>query len=411
MSTPVLQKSADRSDAQPLAAATPWYERYRAVGTVACVVIMLVIAFLLPHMVDRPRFWLPNIGVKTAWLGVMGLSLVFLNKYLGLLSLVQAAIGGSAAYGVAYFVVKLKWSPIAAIAMGLLVGVILAVLTALITSRTKAIYFLMITLAIEQVIYSWASQSMDITNGRRGLAPVKRPDLGIVDLSNLTTFYYTCVVLALLCYLGCRYVGSSPFGLTLLAIKDSPERTAALGFTNARYRLLAIAFAGLIASIGGVIMAWDRMQVDPSAVSLPATLDVLIVAVIGGSVSLGGPFLGGLALTLLMNFSNDITERYLTLTGAVFVLILLFMPTGLAGIPGMIRRGLSRLRQRDRAVAHPTTDAPEPATASSERLDGEHLSVLSQDPPDHRAAPEHLATPEHPASADNPAPPDKGVST
>ncbi|MGZ0712409.1 branched-chain amino acid ABC transporter permease (plasmid) [Coraliomargarita sp. W4R53] len=300
-------------------------------------VIVIALAIAFPFLVDRPRFWVSNIGIKSLWLGIIAMSLVFLNKYVGLLSLAQMTMAGIAAYGVGYAAVTLGWSDTASIAVGLIAGTLAGLLTALIAARTKAIYFLMITLALGQVFYSWAAQSIEITNARRGLAPIPRSDWGFIDFRDLNVFYYTVLAAAIGCYLLCRYVASTPFGYALQGIRDSPERMSALGYSVVRYRVAAVTFAGFIASVGGVILAFDRSQVDPDIVSLGATLDILVVAVIGGIGSLGGVFLGGIFLTLLDNFAGDLTDRYLTLTGLIFIIVLYFAPAGLAGIAEQVR--------------------------------------------------------------------------
>ena len=306
---------------------------------------VLVFAAIFPLIVDRPRFWLPNIGVKSIWLGIIAMSLVFLNRYVGLLSLAQVTIAGVAAYGVGYMMVTLEMDFLLGALVGIIAGTLAAFLIALIAARTRAIYFLMITLAIGQVFYSWASQSIEITNARRGLAPVLKPDWGWLNLNDITTFYYFALIVAVACYALCRYAASSTFGLTLQGVRDSPDRMKALGFNVNGYRIAATTFAGFIASIGGIILVLDRSQVDPDVVSLGSTLDVLVVAVIGGIGSLGGVFIGAVILTLLSNFAQNLTERYMTLTGLVFILILLFAPAGIAGIGAQVKRFIDRRRE------------------------------------------------------------------
>lgn len=319
----------------------------------------LALAIAFPWIVDRPRFWLPNIGVRSIWLGIIAMSLVFLNRYVGLLSLAQVTVAGVAAYGVGYVTVTLEQDFLLGALAGIVSGTVAAFLIALVAARTRAIYFLMITLAIGQVFFSWASQAIEVTNARRGLAPVLKPEWGVVNLNDITTFYYFALALGVLCYLLCRYVGASTFGLTLQGVRDSPERMKALGYRVNAYRVAATTFAGFIASIGGILLVLDRAQIDPEAVSLGSTLDVLVVAVVGGIGSLGGVFVGAVVVTLLSNFAQNLTERYMTLTGLVFILILLFAPAGIAGIG----RQVTRFVDRRRAAAEPTQAPPaEPST-------------------------------------------------
>ena len=346
--------TASRPVSSQLGAPGPARSRWRRYSWVIGVVVVLA-AIAFPYVVDRPRFWLPNIGVRSIWLGIIAMSLVFLNRYVGLLSLAQATIAGISAYGVGYFTVTMGWPVTAAVPLGIIAGTLAGFITALIAARTKAIYFLMITLALGQVFYSWASQAIEVTNARRGLAPIRRPDLGVVDLGDLTYFYFLALAVAVGCYLLCRYVAASSFGLALQGVRDSPDRMSALGYNVNRYRIAAITFAAFIASIGGVILVFDRGQVDPDVVSLASTLDILVVAVIGGIGSLGGVFVGALVLTLLDNFAQGVTDRYMTLTGIIFILILLFAPAGLAGVARQVTDAVARRRKNP----HPPIDDPQ----------------------------------------------------
>ena len=356
------------------AVATGW-RRYRWIIWV----VLLVVALAFPYVVDRPRFWIPNIGIKSIWLGVIAMSLVFLNRYVGLLSLAQMTIAGIAAYGTGYAVVTAGQPVVLAVPAGILAGTVAGFLIALVAARTKAIYFLMITLAIGQVVYSFASQSIEVTNARRGLAPIPRPDWGIVDFSQLHIFYYGALAAAVGCYLLCRYVAATSFGLALQGIRDSPDRMSALGYNVNRYRIAAMTFAAFIASVGGIIMVFDRAQVDPDVVSLSTTLDILVVAVVGGIGSLGGVFIGGIVLTLLDNFAQNLTDRYLTLTGLVFIAVLLFAPAGLAGIGQQVTRVVNRLRNKP--VAETPHDPPHespPDDAATSLKSHENITKGSQ---------------------------------
>ncbi len=333
-------------------------------------VAVVLYALRFPYTVERPRFWLPNIGIRTMWLGIIAMSLVFLNRFVGLLSLAQMTVAGVAAYGVGYATVTQGHSFPYAAAFGLGAGTLASFLIALIAVRTKAIYFLMITLALSQVGYSYASQAIGVTNARRGLAPVPRPNLGVVDTAVLQNFYYVCLAAAVLCYLLCRFVGATTFGLTLQGVRDSPDRMSALGHDVNRYRVAAMTFAGFIASVGGVLLVLDRSQVDPDVVSIGSTLDILVVAVIGGIGSLGGVFAGGLVLTLLDNFAGDYTDRYLTLTGLVFIAVLLFAPAGVAGVGKQVLRSAERLiRKKPSTTGSPQRD-PATSPAAGTTMEG-----------------------------------------
>src|SRR5690606_10910584 len=144
----------------------------------------------------------------------------------------------------------------------------------------------------------------------------------------------------------------------------SPERMQALGYRIGLYRVGAVTFVSLIASLGGVIMVFDRAQADPDTVSLNATLDDLVGAFTGCIGSLGGAFIGALLFSLLDSFAQDITDRYMTLTGLIFIAILLFAPAGLAGVSKQINVLLRRRRAR-RAGQSAAETAPGEADVSA----------------------------------------------
>ena len=335
------------------------------------VAVVIVLGVIFPLVVDRPRFWLPNIGVRTLWMGTIAMSLVFLNKYVGLLSLAQMTFAGICSYGIGYFSVTMGLPIIPSIILSLGVGSLAGYITALIAVRTKAIYFMMITLALSQVFYSWASQAIEVTNARRGIAPIPRPNLGFIDLNDITTCYYFALFLAVLSYVIFRYTAKSQFGLAIQGIKDSPERMSALGYNVNRYRTAALTLAAFVASIGGVILVFDRNQVDPSFVSLDSTLNILVVAVVGGIGSLGGVFIGGLVFALLQNFAQDFTDRYMTLTGLVFIGVLLFFPAGLVGLGPIIRRLFSKRAKTSASKASSDTPTVE-RRAGTHNKKGQH---------------------------------------
>jgi branched-chain amino acid transport system permease protein len=140
---------------------------------------------------------------------------------------------------------------------------------------------------------------------------------------------------ALIVYASLRYVARTPFGLTLQGIRDDPVRMSSLGYNVTLHRTLAFAFAGLIAAIGGVLFVWWNAQIAPSTIGLSATIDVLVIAVIGGLYRLEGAWLGALVFVLINNYAQDIgfvSERFHTLIGVIFLVIVLVSPNGLIGL-------------------------------------------------------------------------------
>jgi branched-chain amino acid transport system permease protein len=294
--------------------------------------VLALAVFLIAFPYFASPFWVVQIGIKTLWLGIAAISLIFLAGTVGMVSLAQTAIYGSAGYVVANLTVMQGWNGWLAVPVALAAAVVLAVVIALISARSTGIYFLMLTLAVAVFVYYFALQYRPFTQGFSGINGVAAPDLFGLSLRDPATFWFLALAVAVLAYLAVRHVIRSPFGLTLQGIRDSAPRMQALGYNVLAHRVAAFAFAGLVAACGGVLAVWYNGQIAPGSIDLTRTIDVLVIAVIGGLYRLEGAWIGAFAVTLLTNFANDYTARFNTVIGLIFILILLLSPGGIAGI-------------------------------------------------------------------------------
>ena len=119
-------------------------------------------------------------------------------------------------------------------------------------------------------------------------------------------FYYLSLACAVLAYLAVVYVSRSPFGLALQGIRDNPRRMAALGFNVVAHRIAAYTFASVIAAVAGILLVWQNAQISPGTAGLPAVIDILVIAIVGGLSRPIGPFIGALIYVVLRTFSPDI---------------------------------------------------------------------------------------------------------
>lgn len=305
---------------------TSGLSRRTALGLLALGVFLVAFPFF------ASTFWVVSIGIKTLWLGIAAVSLIFLAGTVGMVSLAQTAIYGSAGYVVAHLTVMQGWNAWLAVPTALGAAVALSVLIALISARSSGIYFLMLTLAVAVFCYFFALQYRPFTQGFSGINGVQAPDLFGTSLRDPTSFWFLALGVSLAAYLAVRHVIASPFGLTLQGIRDSAPRMTALGYNVTAHRVVAFAFAGLIAACGGILAVWYNGQIAPGSIDLTRTIDVLVIAVIGGLYRLEGAWVGALAVTLLTNFANDYTARFNTVIGLIFIAILLLSPGGIAGI-------------------------------------------------------------------------------
>ena len=320
------------------------------------VLAVVVVAAALAPLVFT-EFFVSVILTKSLWLGVAAASLIFLSAYGGMVSLAQVGIYGVAGMTFANLVAAdggsaAAWSPWLALVAAIVVGVAVGLGFGAIAARSVGIYFLMITLAFSVLVYYFFSQVTTLS-GFGGVNNLDLPSLVGSPGQDPTRLYYTTLVIAVLVFLALRYISRTPFGLALQGLRDEPARMRALGFDVTRHRILAFGLAALIASIAGLLSVWYNGRITPGSINLAQTIDVLIIAVVGGLYRLEGAWVGALTYALLDNYSREWTptfgdvlgpERFNTILGVVFLVIVLLSPGGLVGLWERVRERLGTSR-------------------------------------------------------------------
>lgn len=311
----------------------------RANIRVLLVVALVVALIAFPFVVPRPQFWVVSVGIRSLWLGIVALSLIWLARYTGMLSLGQMTFWAIAGYGVAIMSTQNDVPYVVSIPVAVVLATAVGALVALIAVRTQGVYFLMLTLATSQLAFYLVLNAASLTRGYVGIGNIERPEYFGLSMGNRNVFYFTALAIAVLVFALARYVTRTPFGLALQGIKDSPERMRALGYNVYLYRVAAFTFAAFIAAVSGALALFYHGRITPGAIDLIRSIDVLIVSVLGGIGSLAGAFVGALGLTTLQNIAQEgyIPVRRITLTGLVFVAVLLFFRGGIVDLPRQLR--------------------------------------------------------------------------
>ena len=331
----------------------------RVAGTVA-----LALAVFAPLIFTE--YWVATLLTQMLFLGIVAASLIFLSAYGGMVSLGQVAIYGVAGFALGNLTtngntkgLNLGWAEAPGIVVALVIAVAVAFLFEALASRSYGIYFLMITLVFSVIANLFFGQVTSIS-GFGGISGIPIPDF-LSRTAHPDRLYFVTLAVALVVYAALRYVARTPFGLTLQGIRDDPVRMSSLGFNVALHRTLAFAFAGFIAAIGGVLFVWWNAQIAPSTISLGATIDVLVIAVIGGLYRLEGAWLGALVFVVINNYAQDVSligDRFHTLIGLIFLTIVLVSPNGLIGLWERVTAGPRRTLPVDitqeRGSAEPT---------------------------------------------------------
>jgi branched-chain amino acid transport system permease protein len=313
-------------------------------------------------------FFVSVILTKSLWLGVAAASLIFLSAYGGMVSLAQVGIYGVAGMAFANLVAAdggsaAEWAPWVATIAAIVIAVAVGLGFGAIAARSVGIYFLMITLAFSVLVFYFFSQVTQLS-GFGGVNNLDLPSLVGQPGQDPVPLYYTTLVVAILVFAGLRYVSRTPFGLALQGVRDEPDRMRALGFDVTRHRILAFGLAALVAAIAGVLSVWYNRRISPGSIDLAQTIDVLIIAVIGGLYRLEGAWVGALTYALLDNYSREWTpsvgdvlgpERFNTILGVVFLVIVLASPGGLVGLWERARELVERRRPGWRQLRGETT--------------------------------------------------------
>ena len=241
---------------------------------------------------------------------------------------------------------KLGLDPWLAVLIALVIATAVALVLGAVGSRTTGIYFLMLTLTYAVIGYYVFGQVTSIS-GFGGITGVNPPPFFDTHPVRL---YYAVLVLSVVAYVGFRTLRRTPFGLTLEGIRDDPVRMSSLGFNVPVHRTLAFGLAGFVAGLAGVMNIWWNGQIDPNSVNIGATLDLFIVAVIGGIIYLEGAWLGAFVFVIANNYMRSlplvdhigITEaRFNTVVGVIVLIIVVASPNGLMGL---LTGGAGRLR-------------------------------------------------------------------
>ena len=333
--------------------------------------VLLTAVFLLAYPGFASDFFVFQIGAYSLILGTIALSLMMLAGYGGMVSLAQLTVAGVAGYLMAILgdnsveVMGLGWPWWLTVPVAILAAALFSTLVGVISVRTEGIYTIMITLAIAVAFFYFVRQNYVVFNGFTGFAGVEPPILFGVYWRDPVPFYYLSLAVAAGFFGAVLYGSRSTFGLSLQAIRDNPRRMRALGYDVTLHRVFAYFLSGLIAGTAGVLLVWFNGRISPGSVGVDIVIDILVIAVVGGMRHPVGPFLGAIVFVLLQNFAIDLIdrERFNTVIGLAFLLVVLFSPDGLLGLWERVRPKLrfgrtarheaDRAGERERQAAAP----------------------------------------------------------
>jgi branched-chain amino acid transport system permease protein len=323
----------------------------------------LVLAALGPLIFNG--YWAHQILTQTFLMGTAAASLIFLSAYGGMVSLSQTALYGIAGFIVGNLATKggpggetkglhLGWDPTVAVIVAIVLTTAIGLVLGLVAARSLGIYFLMITLTYAVIANYFFGQVTNVS-GFSGIGGINRYTPGWIGdvLAHPNRLYYAALIVAVGTYVLIRFIVRTPFGITLQGVRDEPLRMSSLGYNVPLHRALAFTFGAFIASLAGVLFVWWNGQIDPQTIGLQSTIDLLVIAVIGGLLRIEGAWLGAFAFIVINNEVRDVElpglgGSFNTIIGLIFLAVVVVSPDGLMGIWDRITR--PTLGGWDRAV-------------------------------------------------------------
>ena len=319
-------------------------------GTKIAGVVAILALAAAPYAIKE--IYYVNIASQILLYAIFALGLSVLVGYAGLVSLGHAGLFGVAAYAAAYLLAAGYGHAVAVLA-ALAIALLATAAFAALSLRATGISFIMITLALGEILWGLAYRWISVTNGDNGINVATRPEPFGLPLVSARGFYGATLVVFLLAVAATAIFVRSPFGAAVCGTRDQPRRMTALGYHVWMIRFWTFMFSGLLTSVAGILFVYYNQFISPQALALAASAEGLLMVISGGAGTLLGPVVGAALVVVVKNVVSGYIERWNFMLGAIFVAIVVFMPEGL--VPGAVRlaraawRGISRARTEARA--------------------------------------------------------------
>ena len=276
-----------------------------------------------------------NLGSQIMIAAVFALSFNLLVGYAGLTSLGQAAFLGLAAYLSAWLTTRAGLGHGSAALLSILGTILVAAGFGLIALRASGLGFLMITLALSQVLWGLAYRWVSVTNGDNGMTRLSRPQPLGISIDSAASFYWFALIVTLVSFILIAIFVRSAFGDSVTGTRDQSRRMSALGYNVWIIRWITFIYAGFWGGIAGLLYVYYNKYIHPTSLSITTSAEGILGVIAGGSGTLVGPIIGAALVTFLKNYVSSYLERWNMLLGFVFLIIVVVMPDGI--VPGLHR--------------------------------------------------------------------------
>jgi len=330
---------------QPVESTLPRWSPWSAIGVTG---LLLALIPPIAQALDQP--FLIRVFARVIVFAVAAVSLNILLGHAGLISVMHAALVGLGGYAVAILAmhadealitwpVSLQGTRELLIAgpLAVLVTALASALLGLVALRTRGAYFIMITLAFNQMLY-YLFISLDKYGGDEGLQVTAPLRAGGSELSNRTAIYYTCLVALVGTLVVVSRLVRSRFGMVMRAAAGNERRVASVGIAPTRYQLAAMTIAGAFAGLAGVLLVLSQQFVSPADMAWTRSGELIVMVVLGGTVTIWGPVAGAAVFLSLELGLSSLSIHCQLVFGALIILMVMFLRSGLSGLVQKLAR-------------------------------------------------------------------------
>jgi len=312
-----------------------WIKYYSLITTGA--VILITFPFLMPVY---HTYLLTEIFIYI----IFALSLNLLMGYTGLASLGHAAYWGTGGYTIALLVSKGGVDNFFfCTGVAILSSTIIALVFGFLALRTAGVYFIMITLALGQMLWALAWRWASFTGGSNGLHGISRPDfLGYFSQVNSTSFYYLILIICIPTIFLIHRITISPFGRTLTGIRENEPRMQALGYDTWKYKYASFVLAGVFGGFAGALKVFQDGSINPGSVSISISGLVILMVLTGGPGNFFGPIIGAAIVWIIRSIVSSYTGYWGAVLGVILVIIVMFSPEG---VTPLLKRVLMKYKR------------------------------------------------------------------
>ena len=303
-----------------------WASKARIVG------LLLAFLFLAVLPPFYTSYWM-TLLTQMLIFAILAMSLDILLGYTGLSSFGHAAFFGAGAYVVAILSTRYQMGFLACFLSGIALTAAVSSIFGLLVAHATGVYFLIITLALGMTLWGLAFRWVSMTGGDNGISGIARPDLGLpLSMKDPVTFYYAILFFFLVSLILMTVLVRSPFGHSLKGVRESESRMRVLGYHTWLHKYLSYICSAAFGGFAGVLWAYFNGFTSPYDMDLTASIEIILMVILGGPGTLIGPALGAGIIVFLKNFISAYTERWLLILGTIYILTILYAPQGLVNL-------------------------------------------------------------------------------